>query len=242
MNRPIYRYLADRKWRSYARKLLMQRLTQMYIVPDLLPYLNPVASTTLSFGRYAVAPGAFVPALISARAPSLAVQVFDAGLRLVTLAVVDADVPNLATDAFDARCHFLAANIEIGPTAPRVGPLDALDAARQVVLPWMPPHAQKGSPYHRIAVFVLQQHEGRALDVESIREREGKRLGFGMRGFVTRYRLKVVGTTMFRNQWDEGTRTVMERAGLEGADVELKRKRGEALPEKYKRKDGERYR
>lgn len=238
MNRPIYRYLADKKWRSYKRRLLVQRLTQMHVVPDILPYLDAVADISLCFGRHHIQPGEFVDSSISERVPKLTVQVFDKGPRLVTIAVVDPDVPNLETDGFDFRCHYLAVNVPLDSTSPHFY-LSRLSAEEHVVLPWLPPHAQKGSPYHRQAIFILQQEEGKEIDVAAAREREASH-GFILRSFSDRHRLKPVTATMFRNVWDENTRAVMERAGLEGANIELKRKRGEKLP--YKKKDGERYR
>jgi large subunit ribosomal protein L35 len=251
MNRPVYRYLADRKWRSYRRKLLMQRLTQMFVVPDALPALDPIADVRLAFGRrhVRVQPGAFVAARVSARAPTLDVQVFDRGERLVSVAVVDLDVPDATRDAFRTRCHFLAANVPVSPTAGAIalgrlttaaeaeaGAGSGSGRARQLVLPWLPPFAQKGSPYHRLAIVVLQQPDGVLIDAATALagpagEKTGEagnveaaRMDFSLRDFVARHALKPVGAHLFRTVWDEGTAEVMQRAGLPGADVELRRK------------------
>ncbi|MCJ1379992.1 hypothetical protein MMC17_003095 [Xylographa soralifera] len=238
MNRPIYRYLADRKWREYKRRVMMQRISQMHVVPDVLPHLDPVAEVSLAFGRRNVQPGEFVDSRVSETLPRLNVQLFEKGEKLVTLVVLDSDVPNVEKDAFDYRCHFLATNISLSPTTTSL-PFSALSKESQVVLPWLPPHAQKGSPYHRLSIFVLQQPEGKALDVEAMRKRE-EREGFNLRSFNDRHLVKPIGVHLFRTVWDEGTEGVMRRAGLEGANVELRRKKPEALP--YKKKDGERYR
>ena len=116
MNKPIYRYLADQKWRKYKRLILQQRLTQMHIVPDLLPTLDPIVDIDLGFGRLNISPGDFVASNISENLPRLNVQSFEAGERLVSVVVVDADVPAPEKDGFDTRCHFIAANIPISPT------------------------------------------------------------------------------------------------------------------------------
>ena len=42
MAKPIYRFLADRKWREYKRKIMVQRITQMNVVPDVVPTCDPV--------------------------------------------------------------------------------------------------------------------------------------------------------------------------------------------------------
>lgn len=229
MNRPIYRYLTDRKWRSYRRPVLMQRLTQMSVTPDLFARLNPTADVRLGFRRRNVQPGDFVDSRVSEILPKLHVQVFDKGERMVSIAVIDPDVPDPETDGFRSRCHFLAINIPISPTSTSI-PLSKLSPVSQVLQSWLPPHAQKGSPYHRLAVFVLQQPTGQAID-PSERD-EIVRDDFNVRRFRSRHSMKPIGAFLFRTQWDEGTADVMARAGLPGADIELKRRRVEPLKKK----------
>ena len=237
MNRPIYRHLADQEWRKYRRLITLQRITQMNVVPDVLPHLDPTAEVTLAFGRRHVRPGEMVDSRVSEEAPSLSVQVFEAGEKLVSVVVVDSDVPNLERDRFDYRCHFLAVNIPVSPTN-RLFSFKKLPQ-NQIVLPWLPPHAQMGSPYHRLSTFVLEQPGGRELNHNAIRNKETQE-GFNLRRFNDRYLVKPIGVHLFRTIWDEGTAGVMERARIPGADVMLKRKKPESLP--YKKKDGSRYR
>src|ERR1700728_4786974 len=104
MNKPIYRYLADKQWRRYKWLLLMQRITQMNVMPDILPKIDPIAEVILAFGRRNVQPGDFVDSRVSEILPRLKVQVFDKGERLVTVVVVDADVPVLEKDDFTYHC------------------------------------------------------------------------------------------------------------------------------------------
>ena len=237
MNKPIYRYLADRQWRSYKRNLVMQRLTQMTVVPDILPTIDPVASVDMAFGSRAVQSGEFVDSRVSEIPMRLNIQVYDKGERYVTIALVNPDVPNVEKDGFDYRCHFLACNIKISPTETSV-PLQRLSTESQFVLPWLPAYTQKGAPYNRMSLFVLQQ-DGPLSDVASLKERT-KRDGFLLRSFADRHKLKAVGANLFRSQFDEGTAGVMQRAGVPGHDVEFKRKRIEPLP--YKKLPGSRYR
>lgn len=241
MSRPIYRFLADRKWRTRRRLIVMQRITQMHVIPDILPSMNPTADVSVSFGRNgAVQPGDFVPSTTSETPPRIDVQLFDKHERLVSVAVVDPDVPNLATDAFDHRCHFLAANVRISATSPTIS-LHDLSAEGNTIQEWLPPTAQKGSPYHRLAVFVLEQPNQQVLDVEAAKKKAGARVGFLLRSFVDRHALLPIGVHMFRTQWDEGMDGVMGRLGEDAAsEMELKRKRVEKAP--YKKKDGARYR
>ncbi|KAL9012188.1 MAG: hypothetical protein Q9173_003039 [Seirophora scorigena] len=238
MNRPIYRFLADRQWRQQRRQILMQRINQMHIVPDVLPYLDLTAEVRLAFGRRNVQPGDFVDSLISETPPRLNVQVFDKGERYVSIVVVDPDVPNVETDGFDSRCHFLAVNIPISPTSTSVA-LSRLSEGTQVLRPWLPPHAQKGSPYHRMAIFIYEHgRKLRSKTMEGISKKA--RSGFRLRRFTPKSLFKPIGMHLFRTSWDDNMAGVMQRAGIEGANMEFRRKKPEKLP--YKKKDGARYR
>ncbi|KAI9667216.1 MAG: hypothetical protein M1821_000029 [Bathelium mastoideum] len=239
MNKPVYRHLADRKWRSYRRLLILQRITQMHVIPDILPHIDPIVDVGIFFGRRAAHPGDFVPSTLSEEAPRLNIQLFEKGEKLVTVAVVDPDVPVVARDGFMHRCHYLASNIKIAPTSPVVK-LGDLDRESQVLQPWMPPFAQKGSPYHRLCVLVFQQPGSDPLDMDVARSKAAQRDDFHLKGFATRLRLTPIGAGLFRAQWDDGTASVMQKAGVEGAEIEWRRERIEPLP--YKRKDGSRFR
>lgn len=232
MSKPIYRFLADRKWREYRRKILVQRITQLKVVPDVTPHCDPILDIKMSFGRKSVQPGDFVDSAVSELPPQLNIQSFEKEQRLVTVVVVDPDVPNLAADSFDSRCHFLATNIQLGPTAPQVDLAKLADD--QVLVPWLPPTAQKGAPYHRLSILVLQQKDNTPIDkgvaLKNIRQDD-----FKARSFMTRHMLHPIGATLFRTKWDDSMTEVMTRAGIEGADMELKRVKVEPLP--YKRRN-----
>lgn len=263
MTKPIYRHYADKEWRSYKRKLLMQRIETMHVVPDVLPTIDPIVSTKLSFpspksGKRArnVQHGDIVDSRISEYPPKLKVQRYDKGEKLYTIAVINADVPNVMKDSFDHRCHFLACNIPLSPTQTSVD-FSSLSADSQVVFPWLPAYAQEGLPYQRMSIFVLEQPviksfdpvtgtvpPSQRLDVAKVSQlhkgRLAKHENFGLRSFVRQQGLKPVGVDLFRTQWDEGTVGVMKRAGINGWDVVFLRKRIEPLP--YKRLKENRYR
>lgn len=241
MNKPIYRYLADKKWRQYKRLVLEQRLTQMNVVPDLLPTLDIVADIDLGFGRKIIPPGEVVSSLISESMPRLNVQTFTPGERLVTVLVVDGDVPVLEQDTFAYRCHLIASNIPLSPTKTSI-PLQRIEqedkkasdaSAKRIAVPWLSPWAHKGAPYHRLAVLVFEQKDAQALDVAELSEIQ--RENFNVRSFAIKHKLNAITATLFRTQWDDSMAGVMERAGLKDQiNVELKRKRVEPLP--YKRR------
>ncbi|KAJ5620207.1 hypothetical protein N7510_004191 [Penicillium lagena] len=234
MSKPIYQYLADQKWREYRRKILVQRITQMKVIPDVLAKCDPVVDTRLYFGKNQIQPGEFVPAKTTTVPPKLDVQLFERGEKLVTIAVLDPDVPNVETDSFDYKTHFLAVNVPVSATATKVD-LSQLSADSQVVLPWLPPVAQKGSPYHRLSLFILEQDGSKPLDFAAVKASETDRDVVRLRTLQRQYQLKAIGAHLFRTQWDDTTLEVMQQLGFEGADMELRRKKVEPLP--YKRRN-----
>lgn len=231
MNKPIYRYLAEKKWRKFQRLITLQRINQLGIVPDILPQFEPTAEVRVAFSKRNVQPGDFVDSRVSEIPARLKVQVFNKGERLVSVVVLDSDVPNTENDNFSTRCHYLATNIPISPTATSL-PLSKAQEP-QLVLPWLPPFAQKGSPYHRYSIFILEQEPGNTIDVTTLKK-EIRRDGFKIRSFINKYHAQPIGVSIFRSIWDDGTAAVMHRAGIEGADVEFKRKKIEALKPKQK--------
>ncbi|KAK5167501.1 mitochondrial 54S ribosomal protein YmL35 [Saxophila tyrrhenica] len=255
MTKPIYRHLSDLQWRTYKRLVLMQRITQMNVVPDVLQSIDPTYSTSIRFAdSHKVPHGEFVHSLLSEKPPVLTIQPYNAGDRLVTIAIVNPDVPNVERDAFDYRCHFLACNVKISPTDTTVD-LSALDPETQVLQSWLPPHVQKGLPYQRHALFVLEQNPEtlnktysspsspgtlNLTDMKSRKPEVTQREKFVLRSFMDKFSLQPRGVDLFRAKWDDGTAEVMERAGLAGGDVEFRRKRVEPLP--YQRLKGERFR
>ncbi|KAG0157620.1 hypothetical protein PDIDSM_4805 [Penicillium digitatum] len=217
MSKPIYRFLADRKWREYRRKILVQRITQMNVIPDVLPHCDPVVETKLYFGKRQVQAGEFVEAKLSTSAPKLDVQIFEGGEKLVTIAVVDPDVPNVENNT--------KRSFNLSPRSSR----------RESHLPWLPPVAQKGSPYHRLSLFIMEQKDSQPLDFAAVKAKENNRETTLLRTLQSRYHLKAIGAHLFRSQWDDTTLEVMKEIGFDGANVELRRKRVEPLP--YKRRN-----
>ncbi|KAH6675306.1 phosphatidylethanolamine-binding protein [Plectosphaerella plurivora] len=227
MNKPIYRHLAHERWLSYDRKLLDQRVDQFHIVPDLLPKFNPRYDVELHFRRSKVPMGKVLGSNLTEVAPRLRVQPFDAGERLVTVVIIDADVPDATNDAFSKRCHFIASNIPLSPSDTSLA-LGRLKRDQHVAVPYLPAFAQKGSPRHRLAIFVLDQPAGGPIDVAKIRELYANRNkdpathAFSLKSFRDKFKLEPAGFTLFRSEWDENTAGVMERAGVPGADVEFR--------------------
>ncbi|KAH7033357.1 ribosomal protein YmL35 [Microdochium trichocladiopsis] len=238
MSKPIYRHLAELKWRGMPYKIITQRIEQFNIVPDVLPKFEPTMDVQLYFRRVKVEPGDIINSLVSEVPPRLRVQAFDKGERLVSVVVMDSDVPNAETDSFDRRCHYLAANIPLSPTQQSL-PLGQVNKETQLAVPWLPAFSQKGAPYHRMSVFILEQKPGEALDIAKLRELYATRDGFSLKSFRDKFSLTPVGFNLFRSVWDENTAAVMERAGMPGADIEFKHKRVYSLKGEKKQRGWE---
>lgn len=231
MNKPIYRYLAERKWRSMDYKIIAQRIDQFHIVPDLLPKFDPTMDVKMTFRGYKVAPGAIVDSLTTEVPPTLRMQVFDKGERLYSIVVLDSDVPDTTADTYQRRLHFMATNIPWDPTKTSLN-LVRVNASKDsaeasLAVPWLPPFAQSGSPYHRLSVFVLQHKDNKPLDVEALKKLyNGKgRERFSVKSFRDKFNAEPVGFNLFRAVWDEHTADVMARHNIPGADIEFKHRR-----------------
>jgi large subunit ribosomal protein L35 len=226
-------------------KIINQRISQFYIVPDVLPKLEPIVDVKLFWRQEKISPGTILNSRLTETAPTLHLQSFEPGERLYTVVVVDADVPVAEEDTFARRCHFMAANIPWDPTKKSL-PLSRITTAGGVVaVPWLPPTSQKGAPYHRLGIFVLEQ-QGKKKAAETASESDGAvvaldaanlttlydgpgRESFSLDGFRHKFGLKPVGFTMFRTVWDENTADVMARHGIPGADIEFRRPRIHSL-------------
>ncbi|KAK3945055.1 phosphatidylethanolamine-binding protein [Diplogelasinospora grovesii] len=250
MNKPIYRYLAENRWRGMDYKIITQRIEQFNVVPDILPKFDPTMDVQLSFRGSKAAPGTILDSRLTETPPTLRMQVFDAGERLLSVVVMDADVPDPMSDGFKRRCHFLAANIPWDPTKKTLSlhrfgatPTGAAPTPStsegDLAVPWLPAFAQKGSPYHRMNVFVLEQSG--PLDTAKLKELyDGAgRDSFSIKSFRDKFNARPVGFNLFRSVWDEGTAGVMQRHGIPGADVEFKRQRVYSLKTPRKAKGWE---
>lgn len=230
LSKPIYRHFAHEKWLGMSYKILAQRVQQFHIIPDVLPRFDPKMDVQLSFHGYKVTPGETVDSLVSEAPPSLRVQVFDSKERLVSVVVLDSDVPDPEKDAFGPRLHFMAANVPLSYATRNIS-LSRLSGGSKehLAVPWLPPTSQEGAPYHRLSVWILEQHEGQKLDVEKLRAAYSKRDGFNLRSFRGEHKARPFGFNLFRTEWDEGTAKVMERHGIPGADLVFRRKRVHSL-------------
>ncbi|KAL8286924.1 hypothetical protein RQP46_003930 [Phenoliferia psychrophenolica] len=193
MSKPVYRHLAERAWRKEGDlAVLMQRVTQMSVTPDLLPSISPLADVRISIAGKTIVPGVFALPSETREGVEVEVQVFHAEERLYTLLMIDPDVPDEASRSFTTYAHWLIPNIPLSST------LTTLPTSADALLPYIPPHPQQGTPYHRYTLLLLAQNTSINLDAAAI-EREA----FSVRRFVNEHALAAEGVSFWRAKWDE---------------------------------------
>ncbi|EMR10875.1 hypothetical protein PNEG_01022 [Pneumocystis murina B123] len=212
MSIPVYRYLAEQKWMKKPYHLLMQRIEQMYVIPDAYKRFKPTVEVLLRFGKEELEPGKFVPNNISALAPVIEINSFSGKEELYTIILLDLDVPDLEKDSFKIYLHWLISNIPISPTNASVQP-----SKGTILASYIPPHPQKGSPYHRYTLLVFEQVKKISNDYNIIRN------CFNVNQFASLNNLKIVGIHFWRSVWDEHVDKVMSDAQLPQYKTMLKR-------------------
>ncbi|KAK2462118.1 hypothetical protein APHAL10511_006581 [Amanita phalloides] len=239
MTKPSHRHLLEQRWRKEGGlDLLMERIHQMHVVPDVLSDLRPsidlhVTATALpqeirlrSKLDKEVEPGNFLLPQQTLKPPKLFANVFHTDTRLYTMLLVDLDVPDEENSMFTTYLHWMKPNI----------PLSAIHRDRIIDLDshttYVPPHPQRGTPYHRY-VFLFLPHPpasgapdytlnaaARAspgqitsayLDIPVVSKADRRR--FDVRAFMHQWGLdgsKGGGTHMFRQIWNEHVSTIYE--------------------------------
>ena len=208
---PVYRYLAEQKWKEYDQLVLMQRLESLKVIPDTMPTLDPKAKVELQFSGSVnkwLVPGATIPCAVASRPPLVTIQEFEEikDDSLYTLVIVDPDTPDLARDSFKTTLKWAVANIPLSNVEHFVD----TDKATELV-PYLPPTPEKNSGIHRHAVWAFRQNNGKVAEVaQELIERDG----FDIRKFADELGLQAVGAHIWRNKFDRTTDGVREKYGL----------------------------
>jgi len=198
MSKPVFRYLAEQSWRREGRLgILMQRVLQMNVVPDLLGEIDPDADLRVLLNDADVEVGSFLEPSKTVEAPQMRVQVYHPEERLYTLLMVDPDAPNPEQQTYQTECHWALTNI---PISAKTSTISA--ASGNEILSYVPPHPQKGTPYHRYTFLLLEQTS--RLSQASL-ETPGK---FDTRAFVSEHGMRPVAVHFFRQVWDKSVSAI----------------------------------
>lgn len=158
MSVPSNRHLVEQRWRKEGDlDLLMERLHQMKVVPDLLPDIRPSLDLHLTARGWSrtwslldtfrvVEPGTYLLPAQTTVPPRLYASVFHTDTRLYTLVMIDPDVPNEETASYTNYLHWMQPNIPLSALSPTE--LPNLNEHTK----YIPPHPQRGTPYHRYTV------------------------------------------------------------------------------------------
>ncbi|KAI0077414.1 PEBP-like protein [Panus rudis PR-1116 ss-1] len=216
MTLPVYRYLLEQRWREEgALDLLMERIHQMNVVPDLLPSLHPSFDLRVNFPEpppenialrsrtkrkyQKIEPGVFLLPEQTRKPPMLYTTVFHPEPKLYTLLMLDLDVPDPENQTFQTYLHWMQPNISLSAFSKSPIPLPTTHTR------YVPPHPQKGTPYHRyVLLLVPQPSETERISVPVPTDEQ--RLGFNYREFAEKYSLdasKGGAAFMWREVWDE---------------------------------------
>ncbi|KAI9310639.1 phosphatidylethanolamine-binding protein [Dichotomocladium elegans] len=195
MGRPVFRYMRQKEFEKAPLKQLMERITQMNVVPDVLPLdVKPTVQVNIHFADgSAIEPGVFTKPEQSIKPPKVDVTNFHTEQRLYTLALVDPDSPDVENKTYQQRCHWLITNVPLSTT-------QSIVESGETVLEYVPPHPQKGTKYHRYTLIAYEQPNG---GKDKVDVKVDKRDGFDIKNLAQSHGLQVRGVSFFRQVWDE---------------------------------------
>jgi len=203
----VDRHIIEQRWRKEgALDLLMERVHQMHVVPDVVPDFHPSFDLRVSFPEHKTAestsrkyefvePGVYLLPEQTIDPPRLHKDVFHTDERLYTLVMVDPDIPDEVNSTYQPFLHWLQPNIPLSATSP------SLIADVNSHTKYIPPHPQKGTPYHRYTILLLPQKTHIEVPVVEM----DQRLGFSLRAFMDQYDLDPStggGIHMWRGEWN----------------------------------------
>jgi large subunit ribosomal protein L35 len=127
---------------------------------------------------------------------------------------------NLACFSFAWLSH--RTNVKLSPTSPSIS-----ESASDVILPYLPPHPQKGTAYHRYTFFLLAQKSPEVTVVDGQQQPASttpptrtieiepddiaERTPFDARAFAQKYNLEPVGVHFYREVWSEEVSKIYEQ-------------------------------
>ncbi|OAX42584.1 PEBP-like protein [Rhizopogon vinicolor AM-OR11-026] len=218
MSRAVDRHLVEQRWRKEgALDLLMERIHQMKVVPDVLPDVHPSLDLRVTFPKVTsktgsqvavlkaiyehVEPGVFLLPEQTIEPPKLFTTVFHPEERLYTLLMIDPDFPDEVNQTFQTYLHWLQPNIPLSSLSS--SPVPNLNTHTT----YIPPHPQRGTTYHRYTILLLPQQSRISIPMVA----KDKRTGFAVRAFMEQYGLDGSaggGAHMWREVWSEGVPAV----------------------------------
>ncbi|KAJ2546947.1 mitochondrial 54S ribosomal protein YmL35 [Coemansia sp. RSA 1933] len=199
LNRPVYEHLKRNEWLGRPLEVLMQRLLQMFVLPDMLdPRVVGTPESQLNVnmpGCAVLEPGSKIKPAEALKQPELGLVTFHDDTRKHTLLMVDLDEPFEEEQSFREQFHWVVADVPFSKMQTKA----AIDDKANVLIPYIPPHPAKGTPTHRYVFAVFEQGAG---GQESLGTVDVSR-DMVVRDFVSQHNLRLVGISFLRADWDE---------------------------------------
>ncbi|KAF9302054.1 hypothetical protein BGZ74_005910 [Mortierella antarctica] len=210
MSKAVFRYMKSKQFTRETLPVIQQRITQMFVTPDLLPVFTPALNVQLDFGAGSspktpagtpaganyFETGSFLLPGKTTKEPKINVESFHPDQKYYTIALVDPDMPDVENESFKQQLHWLITNVPLSAVQTEVSTDNA-----NVVLPYVPPHPPKGTRYHRYTLLLAEQPNGGQDKVE-VQSKDVSR-ETTLRDLCSQYKLNVKGLTFFRQVWDK---------------------------------------
>ncbi|KAF8929707.1 phosphatidylethanolamine-binding protein [Dissophora ornata] len=210
MSKAVFRYMKSKQFQRETLPVIQQRITQMFVTPDVLPAFTPTLNVQLDYGSGPVIKnasgssvsnnyfevGSYLLPGKSIKEPKINVTSFHPEQKYYTVALVDPDMPDVENQSFKQQLHWLMTNVSLSATQ-----TDVIQESADVVLPYVPPHPPKGTKYHRYTLLVAEQPNKGQDKVQIDRSQVSRETT--VRDLCSQYGLDSKGLTFFRQVWDK---------------------------------------
>jgi len=221
MERPVMRHLAERRWKKEGGlDLIMGRIYQNKVVPDVLPDIPPLLPLSLSVPDGLVEPGLTIDCQSLEQAPVLLHQAFQhptvptssepSPSALYTLVAVDPDTPESETHGYSERLHYLKTDIPISILSGETGLIQSAEGKELVS--WEPLAPPRNTHKHRLVFVLLRQQAPSTLNYSPPREK------FSLRSLMATFDFplnSVVGVNLVRSEWTEESASYIDKVWRE---------------------------
>ncbi|KAG0042999.1 hypothetical protein BGZ83_011947 [Gryganskiella cystojenkinii] len=201
MSKAVFRYMKAKQFQRETLPVVQQRITQMFVTPDLLPPFTPSLDVQMDFGteKKYFETGSYLLPGQTIQEPEIDVTTFHPEQKLYTIALIDPDVPDVEKQTFMQKLHWVISNVPLSATSTKVSK-DTSD----IILPYVPPHPAKGTKYHRYTLVVAEQpNQGQDKVNMNKEELASKDSTTTLAKLCSQYNLNVKGLTFFREVWDK---------------------------------------
>lgn len=221
------RHLAERRWKKQGGlDLIMGRIYQNKVVPDVLPDLAPSNPLTLSVPAGIVEPGLTIDVKSLESPPVLHYQPFQHPAyptpsdphpsALYTLVALDPDTPNTTRHGYTQRLHYLKTNIPLSVVSGQTALIQ--EAGGNEIVGWEPHAPAPKTQKHRLIFVLLRQTNDSRVSGDTARISELTeaipRENFNLRSLMATFGFQldsVVGVNLVRSEWTEENKEYVDK-------------------------------